>query len=58
MKLKYAICQELFEDWEWERQCEFIAATGYSGIEVAPFTINEDARKIGPQNSGSHAQMR
>jgi sugar phosphate isomerase/epimerase len=49
MKLKYAICQELFEDWEWERQCEFIAATGYSGIEVAPFTINEDARKIGPQ---------
>jgi sugar phosphate isomerase/epimerase len=42
--MKFAICQELFVDWEWERQCRFIAEVGYTGIEVAPFTL---ARRIG-----------
>ena len=37
--MKFAICQELFENWEWERQCRFIAEVGYQGIEVAPFTL-------------------
>lgn len=37
--MKYAICQELFENWDWTRQCRFIAETGYSGIELAPFTL-------------------
>lgn len=37
--MKFAICQELFVDWDWERQCRFIAETGYKGIEVAPFTL-------------------
>ncbi|MGQ0637221.1 MAG: sugar phosphate isomerase/epimerase family protein [Planctomycetaceae bacterium] len=42
--MKFAICQELFENWDWERQCRFIAATGYEGIEIAPFTL---ATRIG-----------
>jgi sugar phosphate isomerase/epimerase len=37
--MKFAICQELFVNWDWERQCRFIAETGYTGIEVAPFTL-------------------
>ena len=37
--MKFAICQELFVDWDWERQCRFIAETGYTGIEIAPFTF-------------------
>jgi sugar phosphate isomerase/epimerase len=37
--MKFAICQELFVDWEWERQCRFIAEVGYTGIELAPFTL-------------------
>jgi len=41
--MKFAICQELFENWDWERQCRFIAEVGYTGIEVAPFTL---AQKI------------
>ena len=36
--MKFAICQELFENWDWVRQCQFIAETGYTGIELAPFT--------------------
>jgi len=37
--MKFAICQELFENWDWERQCRFIAEVGYTGIELAPFTL-------------------
>src|SRR5258708_38190443 len=37
--MKFAICQELFENWDWERQCRFIAEVGYEGIEVAPFAL-------------------
>src|SRR5262249_51159282 len=37
--MKFAICQELFENWDWQRQCEFMAKTGYTGIELAPFTL-------------------
>lgn len=37
--MRFAICQELFEGWDWERQCQFMANTGYTGIEVAPFTF-------------------
>ena len=37
--MKFAICQELFENWDWIRQCRFIAETGYTGIELAPFTL-------------------
>lgn len=37
--MKFAICQELFEGWEWEQQCQFAASVGYTGMEVAPFTL-------------------
>ena len=37
--MKLAICQELFEGWAWEDQCRFIAEVGYTGIEVAPFSL-------------------
>jgi sugar phosphate isomerase/epimerase len=36
--MKFAICHELFENWSWKQQCQFIAETGYTGIELAPFT--------------------
>lgn len=39
--MKFAICQEMFENWDWERQCRFIAEVGYQGIEAAPFTLAE-----------------
>ena len=37
--MKFAICQELFEDWPWEKQCQFAKSLGYTGMELAPFTL-------------------
>ena len=37
--MKFAICQEMFVDWPWERQCAFSAELGYRGLELAPFTL-------------------
>jgi sugar phosphate isomerase/epimerase len=46
--MKFAICQELFVDWDWERQCRFVAETGYEGIEVAPFTLAARIEDVSP----------
>jgi sugar phosphate isomerase/epimerase len=53
--MKFAICQELFEGWEWERQCQAIAATGYTGIELAPFTL---ASRIGEVSSERRRELK
>jgi sugar phosphate isomerase/epimerase len=44
--MKFAICQELFEDWSWDDQCRAIANIGYTGLEVAPFTLAASPRQI------------
>ncbi|MSR57986.1 MAG: sugar phosphate isomerase/epimerase, partial [Planctomycetaceae bacterium] len=53
--MKFAICQELFENWDWDRQCRFIAETGYEGVEVAPFTL---APRIGEISARQRATLR
>jgi sugar phosphate isomerase/epimerase len=37
--MRFAICNELFEDWPFERVCRFAHDTGYEGLELAPFTL-------------------
>jgi sugar phosphate isomerase/epimerase len=37
--MRYAICNETFEDWEHPRICKLIASLGYQGLEIAPFTL-------------------
>jgi sugar phosphate isomerase/epimerase len=53
--MKFASCHELFGDWDWKRQCEFIAQTGYTGIEVAPFML---AERIGQVSAEVRQTMR
>ena len=44
--MKFAICNETYQGWDFERTCANIAQTGYDGVEVAPFTLKEDPREI------------
>jgi sugar phosphate isomerase/epimerase len=46
--MKYAICNEIFENWPWERVCSFCREMGYHGVEVAPFTIAPHVALIPP----------
>lgn len=45
--MKYAICNETFQGWDWEATCRHVAELGYAGIELAPYTLAEDVRRIG-----------
>lgn len=38
-RMKFAICNELFEGWDFARVCRFVKSAGYDGLEVAPFTL-------------------
>lgn len=44
--MRFSICNETFQGWEWERTCAFVAECGYGGVEVAPFTLAPDVRAI------------
>jgi sugar phosphate isomerase/epimerase len=37
--MRFAICNEIFSGWPPERAFPFAAATGYDGVEIAPFTL-------------------
>ena len=44
--MKLAICNELFENWDIENVIAFCADLGYDGLEIAPFTLNEQPTKL------------
>jgi sugar phosphate isomerase/epimerase len=44
--MKFAICNELYERWDIDKAFAHIAKAGYNGVEIAPFTLADDAREI------------
>lgn len=44
--MKFAICNETYQGLSLSDTCNSVAATGYQGLEIAPFTLKEDPRDI------------
>lgn len=55
--MKYAICNETFEGSSHREGLELARELGYSGVEVAPFTLGLDAREISKQTRRDYRSM-
>lgn len=45
-QFRHATCNEAFKDWDFRKSCQAIRNAGYTGIEIAPFTLAEDPAGI------------
>ena len=45
-RVKFGICNETYQGWEFPAVCADVAKWGYDGIEIAPFTLAEDPSKL------------
>ncbi len=53
--MKFAICNETFQDWPFEKAFQFAKQCGYEAVEFAPFTLGNEATSI---SGAQRAQIR
>ena len=51
---RHAICNEVFNTWNFRDACRSIRKIGYTGIEIAPFTLAEDPSTISAGQRGEY----
>lgn len=45
--MKIFLCSEVVRELDFAAQCRFVRATGYDGLEIAPFTLADDPAALG-----------
>lgn len=51
--MKLALCNEVLRHLPFQAQCRTAAALGYTGLEIAPFTLADDPRSLTPADAAS-----
>ncbi len=44
--MKLSLCNEVIRELSFARQCTLAAELGYAGLEIAPFTLGDDAHRM------------
>src|SRR5512136_1313296 len=44
--MRFAICNEIYQDWKLEEVLAHAAHLGYAGVEIAPFTLANSVTDI------------
>ena len=44
--MKLAVCNELFGSMKFPRVCQILSENGFTGVEIAPFTLADDPGRI------------
>jgi len=56
-RFHHSMCNETFKQWRLEDTCKAIRKTGYTGIEIAPFTLTEDPVGIPTQKRREYSSI-
>lgn len=51
--MKFAICNEMFEGWDFADVCTSAKKAGYQGVEIAPFTLGKLANEVTAEERAS-----
>lgn len=57
MDFRHSICNEAFEKWPFAEACKAIRKAGYTGIEIAPFTLAEKPRDVTPAQRAEYRDI-
>jgi D-psicose/D-tagatose/L-ribulose 3-epimerase len=56
-EFRHAICNEAFEGYDFRDACKIIRSAGYSGIEIAPFTLAPDPLEVSPAQRAEYRRI-
>jgi len=51
--MKFCLCNEMFEGWEFPKVCAEAKKAGYGAVEIAPFTLGKLADQVTPAERAS-----